>query len=53
MLVFGLLAFMATLLTLFLPETKDKDLPDSMRDVSRIQMTDKTARTEVTTLLEQ
>ncbi|CAG2101200.1 unnamed protein product [Medioppia subpectinata] len=37
MMVFGLLALMATLLTLFLPETKDKDIPDNITDVEELR----------------
>ncbi|CAG2113817.1 unnamed protein product [Medioppia subpectinata] len=51
MLVFGLLAFMATLFTLFLPETKDKDIPDSVRDVNRIDISK--SNTEQSTLLDK
>ncbi|CAG2102725.1 unnamed protein product [Medioppia subpectinata] len=36
MMVFGLLALMATLLTLFLPETKDRDIPDNIMDVEEL-----------------
>ena len=37
MMVFGLLALMATILTVFLPETKDREIPDNMNDVEELR----------------
>ena len=41
MTVFGLLSLMATFLTLFLPETKDKEIPDDIQDVQDMKTFDK------------
>ena len=36
MTVFGSLALIATVLTLFLPETKDREIPDNINDVQEL-----------------
>ncbi len=38
MFVFGLLSLMASLMTLFLPETKGKEIPDNILDIEELEM---------------